>query len=96
MSKIRLDIGGEKGNALYIMATVRRLCVGDQDPSEICTRMRGEIFNKLGGHESSHNYEDLLRVYLREFPFVELYATHDIGIDQELYTLDANPEIHEL
>ena len=93
MSKIRLDIGGEKGNALYIMATVRKLCVGDQDPSEICSRMRGEAITTLGGDWS---YEELLRVYLREFPFVELYATHDIGIDKDLYTLDEHPEIHEL
>jgi len=93
MSKIRLDIGGPKGNAYYIMSTVRHLVGPDQDEREICARMRGESFSALGGQWS---YEDLLRVYLQEFPFVELYATHDIGIDKELYTLDTNPDVIEL
>lgn len=97
MKKIRLNIGGEKGNAWYIMGTVRNLCTGDQDPNEITARMRGETFKQLGGGDGTSNtYEDLLRVYLREFPFVELYSYTDLGIDENLYTLDDEPENYEL
>jgi len=93
-NKIRLDIGGPKGNAYYIMGTVRQLCGSREEADEVVQAMLGTSFTNLGGQ--GNNYEDLLRVYLRHFPFVELYATHDIGIDKELYTLDTNPEIHEL
>jgi len=94
MQKIRLDIGGEKGNAFYIMSTVRGLCGNADEAKDICAKMRGDTFSALGGN--GNDYEGLLRVYLKHFPFVELYATHDIGIDPELYTLDENPEIYEL
>ena len=94
MSKIRLDIGGEKGNAMVIMGTVSRLAASREEADEIVQQMMGTSFIKLGGKGNS--YEDLLRVYLHHFPFVELYATHDIGIDKELYTLDTNPDVIEL
>ena len=100
MRKIRLDIGGEKGNAFYIMGTVERLCrsEGRDDPSaearDICARMRGDSFSKLGG--KGNDYEGLLRVFISEFPYVELYATHDIGLPEDLCTIDEDPEIYEL
>lgn len=98
MRKIRLDIGGPKGNAWYIISTVKGLCrsmgMDDSEAKDICAEMRGDVFEKLGG--KGNDYEGLLRVYLNHFPFVELYATHDVGIDPELYTLDENPEIYEL
>ena len=98
MRKIRLDIGGPKGNAWYIMGTVGQLCrqlnLGSAHAEAVCQKMRGDSFKHLGGKENS--YEVLLEVYLKEFPFVELYATHDIGISADLYTLDENPEVYEL
>jgi hypothetical protein len=98
MRKIRLDIGGPKGNAWYIMGTVGRLCqqmgLTSDDAEAITAKMRGDTFKKLGG--DGNNYEELLRVYVKEFPFVELYSTYDIGIDEELYTLDADPAVYEL
>jgi hypothetical protein len=100
MRKIRLDIGGPKGNALIIMGTVEKLLrmMGDDDPKGnaklIVAEMKGDVFRKLGGQ--GNDYEGLLWVYKKHFPFVELYATHDIGIDPELYTLDEDPEIYEL
>jgi len=93
MQKIRLDIGGPKGNAFYIMGTVRQFVDADE-ADVICAKMRGDAYVALGGN--AHNYESFLRIYLDEFPFIELYATHDIGIDQELYTLDPLPEVLEL
>ena len=94
MNKIRLDIGGPKGNAFYIMGTVRQLANDRAEADDIVQQMLGTTFTKLGG--PGNDYEGLLRVYLKHFPFVELYATHDIGIDTDLYTLDEHPEIHEL
>lgn len=98
MRKVRLDIGGPKGNAWYIMGTVSGLCrqlgLNESDAKNITSKMQGETFKNLGG--KGNDYEGLLTVYLKEFPFVELYATYDIGINQELYTLDEDPEIFEL
>lgn len=95
MNKIRLDIGGPKGNAWYIMGTVGNLVRDKQDAKEITALMRGDVAQKLGG--KGNDYEGLLRVYLREFPFVELYSSVELtGVSDELYTLDENPEIHEL
>ena len=98
MSNIRLDIGGEKGNAWYIMSTAYRLCEmegRDRDETkEIVNRMRGDIMGALGGKWS---YNELLRVFLDEFPYVELYADRKIeSIEDDLYTVYENPEIREL
>ena len=98
MNKIRLDIGGPKGNAWYIMGTVKGLCrqlgKNDTDAAVITSMMRGDSFVKLGG--TGNDYEALLRVYLKEFPFVELYSTIDLGLPEDLYTYDECPEIYEL
>lgn len=96
MKKIRLDIGGPKGNAFEIMATVRRLCGDADEAKNICSEMRGELFAQIQPGAPANNYEDLLRVYLKYFPYVELYSTYELPIDPELYTLDENPEIIEL
>lgn len=100
MRKIRLDIGGPKGNAIVIMGTVEKLLrmMDDDNPKEnarnICQEMRGDVLIALGGQ--GNDYEGLLRVYLKHFPFVELYADHDIGIDDELYTIIQDPRFIEL
>jgi hypothetical protein len=98
MRKIRLDIGGPKGNAWYIMGTVGHLCrqmgLTSADAEHIASKMRGDSFKHLGGPENT--YEQLLEIYLEEFPFVELYATHDLGISEDLYTIDDDPEVYEL
>lgn len=99
MNKIRLDIGGPKGNAWYIMGTVSGLCrqMGktDADAKDICALMRGDAFVLLN-KGSGNDYEGLLRAYLREFPFVELYSTVELGLPEDLYTYDETPEIYEL
>lgn len=99
MNKIRLDIGGPKGNAWYIMGTVKGLCrqmglTGD-DAADICAIMRGDSFVALN-KGSGNTYEDLLRVYIKHFPFVELYSTIDLGLPDDLYTFEEFPEIFEL
>lgn len=94
MKRVRLDIGGPKGNAYYIMGTVKKLCGSAGEADRIISKMMGDTFKQLGG--KGNDYEGLLAVYLEEFPFVELYATHDIGIDRKLYTLDEEPEIVDL
>jgi len=98
MRKIRLNIGDEKGNAFYILGTVntlgRQMDMDAEEIKNIQDQMKGTVMQKLGG--TGNNYEGLLRAYLDAFPFVELYATFDIGIDRSLYTLDSEPEIYEL
>ena len=98
MNRIRLDIGGPKGNAWYIMGTVSGLCRSmgrpAADAKEICSIMRGDIAIAMGG--KGNTYEGLLTVYLREFPFVELYSTNDLGLPEDLYTFEEDPEIYEL
>ena len=94
MQKIRLDLGGPKGNALYVMSTVRRLCGSADEEREIIAEMKGDVFIALGG--KGNDYEGLLRVYKKHFPFVEFYATYDIGLPADLCTVDENPEVHEL
>ena len=98
MNKIRLDIGGPKGNAWYIMGTVKGLCrsmgMTADDASDICASMRGDSFVKLGG--KGNDYTGLLRVYIKNFPFVELYSTIDLGLPDDLYTFEEDPEIYEL
>lgn len=100
MKKIRLNIGGEKGNAFYIMGTVEKLCrsEGRDDPKatakDICAKMRGDTFKNLGG--SGNDYEGLLRTFINEFPYVELYSTYDLGLPEDLCTIDEDPEIYEL
>ena len=83
----------------YIMGTVAELCRVSpdherDDASSIVQMMRGDSFRKLGG--DGNDYESCLRVYVREFPFVELYAQHDIGLPADLCTIDEDPEILEL
>ena len=99
MNKIRLDIGGPKGNAWYIMGTVKGLCrqMGQTagDAADICAIMRGDAFVQLN-KGSGNDYEGLLRVYIEYFPFVELYSTIDLGLPDDLYTFEEDPEIYEL
>jgi len=97
MKKFRLDIGGPKGNAFMIMAQASRLCRSEGRPEDadmVVAKMKGDVFLALGG--KGNDYEGLLSVFKEEFPYVEMYAQHDIGISRDLYTLDENPEIIEL
>jgi len=98
MNKIRLDIGGPKGNAWYIMGTVAGLCrqmgLDADDAKDITSEMRGDSFVRLGG--KGNDYEGLLRVYLKHFPFVELYSTIDLGVPKDLYVFDEDPQVYEL
>lgn len=74
---IRLDIGGPKGNAWYIMGTVRHLAeVSGKDAEAIICKMK------------EGNYENLLRTYLRHFPFVRLYSHYELPIDPDLYEVE--------
>lgn len=72
---IRLDIGGPKGNAYYIMGTVKALAEAtDKDATAIICKMK------------EGSYDDLLRVYLKHFPFVRLYARHELeSVNPDLY-----------
>jgi len=72
----------------------RQLGLSSDDVESICAKMRGDTFKKLGGQ--ANTYEQALRIYIKEFPFVELYATHDIGLPADLCTIDDNPEVYEL
>ncbi len=76
MEKIRLNIGGEKGNAYYIMGQVKGLCMAVDKREKILAEM------------TSGDYNNLLRVFKENFPFVELYAYGELPVDDELYTID--------
>lgn len=98
MKKIRLNIGGPKGNAFYILGTVttlgRQMGMDAKEIENIQVAMKGDAWRALGG--GGTGYEHLLKCFTDAFPFVELYATTDIGINRELYTLDEDPDILEL
>jgi len=84
MAKYRLNIGGEKGNAFYIMGIVRKNIPDKIECDEIITKMK------------SGDYNNLLRVFNYYFPMIELYADHEIGsIDSDLYKI-GNPNIIEM
>jgi len=76
--KVRLNIGGPKGNAYYILGLVKQL---EQDE---------EKADKLIRKMTSQDYNNLLRTFTEAFPIVELYAVHDLGdtVDEDLYVVD--------
>ncbi len=99
MRTVRLKLCGEKGNAFYILNTVRvmgrEMGMDENEIKDIQQQMRGDVMAKLGGKQNDYN--GLLTVYKKHFPFVELYSTVELpGVDPELYTLDEEPEIIEL
>jgi len=74
MKDIRLNIGGPKGNAFYILGTVSSLI----DDEELAKAIRDEM------KESDYNH--LLRTYLRYFSMVRLYSESELnGVDDDLY-----------
>lgn len=90
MRRIRLNIGGEKGNAFIILGLVhtlgRQLGMTPAECENITDEMKGTAWKALGG--AATGYDHLLSVFLTHFPMVELYAYHELGIDPELYTID--------
>ena len=83
MNSIRLDIGGPKGNAFYILGLVKGLA----DDKETADWIRKEM--------QSGDYNNLLETFIEAFPFVELYSYNELnGVDDDLYTvLDDNDNI---
>ena len=76
VEKYRLDIGGEKGNAYYLLAVVDKSFRND---AELCKKILDEM--------RSGDYENLLRVFKKYLPGVELVAEFKLnGVDPELYT----------
>ena len=75
---VKLDIAGPKGNAHYILAQATNLSRQlERDSSPILEEM-------MAG-----DYDNLLRVFIREFPMVTLVSPHEIeSIDSELYTIE--------
>ena len=78
MKKMRLDIGGEKGNAFYILGLVKTL-TGENKHAE---KVRGEMM--------SGDYNHLLKTFTEAFPIVEIYSHRDLGesVDTDLYIID--------
>ena len=74
---LRLDIGGPKGNAFYILGLVKSLTGGDKELTETIIR-----------HMKRSDYDNLLRMFKSYFPTVELYSHIEIPtIDSELYSV---------
>ena len=79
VSKVRLNIGGPKGNAFYILGLVKGLTGGDKEESD-----------KIMKEMKSNDYNHLLKTFTEAFPMIELYSDHDLGdnIDRDLYVVD--------
>jgi hypothetical protein len=83
----RLDIGGEKGNAFYILGLVGAL-LGDDDK---------DIVKEIREKMKSGDYNNLLKVFKEHFPMVELYSHNKLSnVDKNLYTFDEHPDVMEL
>ena len=77
MKEVKLNIGGEKGNAFYILGLVRTLNKNAYDA------IRNEMMEG--------DYNNLLRVFKKYFPFVELYSNYKLAnVDEDLYIVDEN------
>lgn len=74
MTAYRLDIGGPKGNAFYLIGTIQKY-VSNAAASELM---------------ESASYEELLRKFKEYLPIVELYSTtYELsGVPSDLYTFD--------
>ena len=80
MKEIRLDIGGPKGNAFYILGVVSSLTTNKRHADEIREEMK------------KGDYNNLLRVFKEHFSNVTLYAHNElVGIDEDLYEV-TDPE----
>jgi len=90
MKKIRLDIGGPKGNAFFVLGTAdklaRQMGYDEGARKDLRNEMTGATIVALGGKGTDYNH--LLQTFKKHFPFVEMYAQHDIGIDSDLYVID--------
>ena len=78
MRKVRLDIGGPKGNAFYILSLVNGLSGERENAEKIREEMR------------DGDYNHLLRTFTEAFPIVELYSHTFLGdsVDKDLYVVD--------
>lgn len=85
-SNIRLDIGGPKGNAFYILGLVGNLGksqgLSEDEIAAIRGEMKGTAIVALGG--PSADYEHLVRTFIKYFPFVRVYASYDVGLPKDI------------
>jgi len=78
---LRLDIGGPKGNAFYILGMVGKLT-----SKELATKIREEM--KTG------DYNNLLTVFKKHFPGILLYSSYRLaGVDKKLYKIEKSYEL---
>jgi len=81
VSKVRLNIGGPKGNAFYILGLVKELTGGDN------------VFrNKILKEMKSGDYNHLLKTFTEAFPMIELYSDRDLGdnVNRDLYVVNTD------
>ena len=99
MTTIRLDLGGEKGNAFVILGIAknlgRQLDMTEDAIRDLLDLMTRESWMALGG-SSEDGYEHLVRTFSEAFPFVEIYADHDIGLPADVCKIISNPDVIEL
>ena len=95
MKTLRLNIGGEKGNAFYILGLVKHLGrkegMDEEELASLRDKMTGKSWKKLGGVPTDYNH--LVRTFSEAFPFVEIYAKHEFPMDDDLYTIDITPSV---
>ena len=98
MTKVRLDIGGPKGNAFQIAAAGQSLGKSmGWDAAELKALqdlMFGTSWQALGG--AATGYEHLVRTFAEAFPFVEIYADRDVGLPEDLCKVITTKEVIEL
>jgi len=80
---MKLDISGQKGNAFAVLAYAKRF-------SEELGYNTDEILSKM----VAGDYEHLLREFNHWFDdIIMLVSPHDLGIDEDLYTIEQNDYI---
>lgn len=83
LSNKKLDIGGPKGNVFAVLG----IAMG------IVKQVEGKAASKTWAAEAfdldNSSYEDVLRAVIAKTG-ITLIASHDIGIDPSLYTIEDN------
>lgn len=84
----RLNIGGSKGNAFYILGLVNGILRAEVDDQDFIDRVNERM--------KSGDYNNLLRIFKEVLPAVTLYSVDKLpGVDKDLYEL-ADPSVVEL
>ena len=94
LSHIKLDISGEKGNALVVIALTSDLVKqleGRDAAEKYQAGCRGELVSKLGGNWL---YNDLLRFVINKTGITLVSDRELPSVDSDLYTIEKKDQIY--